>query len=136
MTKSEIMAEVKAGRMTFTEAMEKLAAPPPKPARPAVQPAPPPVPAKAFDNTKPRERKPPRFKVAEQSGWCSVYFDGLRRPVTLPAELWEELLGEENLPRLRAFLEENRTKFRSRKRRLADAATPGAEANAAPVPVG
>jgi len=55
-------------------------------------------------------RKSPQFKVAVNSGWCSVYFDGLRRPCTLPAVLWLELL--ENGDRLKQFIKENEKLFR------------------------
>jgi hypothetical protein len=61
-------------------------------------------------------RQPPRFKVAENSGWCSVYFDGLRRPCTLPSALWLELIEPENLERFRKFLEENKANFRNKTR--------------------
>jgi hypothetical protein len=64
---------------------------------------------------KKRERKPPHFRVAIKSGWCSVYFDGLRRPCTLPASLWEELLEADNIQRFRAFLEHNKEHFRNKK---------------------
>lgn len=64
------------------------------------------------NNTKPR--KPPQFKVAEKSGWCSVYFDGLWQPCTLPSRIWLELLEDENVKRFKQFLEENKDQFRNK----------------------
>lgn len=61
------------------------------------------------------QRNPPRFQVAEKSGWCSVYFDGMWRPCTLPSKLWLELLEEDNIERFKQFLTENKSKFRDRK---------------------
>ncbi|MGH7175122.1 MAG: hypothetical protein ACREGR_02050 [Minisyncoccia bacterium] len=125
MSRDEIMRRVQAGLLTITQAMElihqqedavKIQQPPPeeKPA-PVLETAP----TGPYDHTKDQSRIQPQFAVAEKSGWCSVYFHGLRRPVTLPAELWEELLEECNATRLRDFLKENRTSFRSKKRCLA-----------------
>jgi len=139
-TREEILAAVREGRLTHTQAMELIRQPPapPEPPPPPPEPAPA-APAAAPPPEEPQEynlikgdRQPPRFKVATESGWCSVYFDGLRRPVTLPAELWEEILQEGNAERLRAFLTENRAKFRSKKRKVA----PGKEepGNACPQP--
>jgi hypothetical protein len=62
----------------------------------------------------PPVRRKPRFKVADNSGWCSVYFDGLRRPCTLPSALWLELLEDENLEAFKKFLEENKQRFRNK----------------------
>lgn len=59
-------------------------------------------------------RSPPRFKVAEKSGWCSVYFHGLRRPCTLPSALWLELIETENFERFRKFLADNKSLFRNK----------------------
>lgn len=97
MTREDILARVKRGDLGTEEALvlleklDKLRPPPPSPAA----------------------RNPPTFQVAEKSGWCSVYFDGLRWPCTLPSKLWLELL--ENSERFKKFLEENKTKFRDRK---------------------
>lgn len=55
-----------------------------------------------------------KFKVAERSGWLSVYFESLRRPCTLPASLWKELI--ENVDNLKKFLDENKEKFTYRRK--------------------
>lgn len=115
MNREEILAQVRQGRLTHTQAMELIRSASP-------QPEPPPAKKKEepeeYDYTQKADRQPPHFRVAEVSGWCSVYFAGLRRPFTMPAELWEEILKPENADRLRAFLAENRTRFRSKKRKL------------------
>ena len=100
MTREDILARVKRGDLGTDEALvllEKLdrLRPPPPVAQAA--------------------RNPPRFKVAEKSGWCSIYFDGLWRPCTLPSKLWQELLEAENVERFKKFLEDNKSKFRDRK---------------------
>lgn len=61
-----------------------------------------------------RLREPPQFKVAEKSGWCSVYFDGLRYPCTLPCDLWLELLETDNLERFRSFIAEHKQEFKTK----------------------
>lgn len=102
MTREDILARVKRNELGTDDALillEKLDR-----LRP---PAPPAPPAAA--------RNPPRFQVAEKSGWCSVYFDGLWRPCTLPSKLWLELLEPENSERFKKFLEDNKSKFRDKK---------------------
>lgn len=99
MTREDILARVKRNELSTDEALillEKLD---------RLRPPPPPAPL----------RSPPKFKVADKSGWCSIYFDGMWRPCTLPSKLWLELLEPENVERFKAFLEENKTKFRDRK---------------------
>jgi hypothetical protein len=102
MTKADILAKVERHELSTTEALvliEKLE----RMERAKLPPAPPPP-----------VRQPPRFKVADNSGWCSVYFDGLRRPCTLPSALWLELMEPDNLERFRKFLEENKERFRNK----------------------
>ena len=57
-------------------------------------------------------RKPPRFAVAEKSGWLSVYFDGLRFPVSMPFECAVALFSDEQVAAARAYLEANRGRFK------------------------
>jgi hypothetical protein len=57
-------------------------------------------------------RKPPRFAVAEKSGWLSIYFDGLRFPVSMPYECAVGLFTDEQVAAVRAYLEANKTRFR------------------------
>jgi len=47
------------------------------------------------------------FKVAEKSGWVSVYW-GSRFPTTLPADQWERILKGENAQKLQEFISEER----------------------------
>jgi hypothetical protein len=120
MTREEILKAVHEGRMTHTQAMTAIRAPAQVAAPAQSTPPPPEVPApgpepECYNHVEP-DRHQPRFKVASESGWCSVYLDGLRRPVSLPAELWEEIL--DNADRLRQFLKDNQGQFRSKKRRL------------------
>lgn len=109
MTKNDILSRVKRGEMQIEDAeklleklerinLERMAA--------NGHPVPPPIP----------EHYPPMFKVAEKSGWCSVYFQGMWRPCTLPSALWLELLETENVERFKKFLEENKNKFRNKER--------------------
>lgn len=53
------------------------------------------------------ERKPPRFAVAEKSGWLSIYFDGLRFPVSMPYDCARLLFSDEQVAAARAYLEAN-----------------------------
>jgi len=104
MTKADILARVKRGEMSEEQGVEMLeklerillAHRPQTPTAPTP------------------ERFPPRFKVAEKSGWCSVYFDGLWRPCTLPSSLWLELLAPQNIARFKEFLEANKNRFRNK----------------------
>jgi len=57
-------------------------------------------------------RKPPRFAVAEKSGWLSVYFDGLRFPVSMPYECAVALFSDEQVAAARAYLEANKGRFK------------------------
>jgi hypothetical protein len=57
-------------------------------------------------------RKPPRFAVAEKSGWLSIYFDGLRFPVSLPYESAVALFSDEQVAAARAYLEANKGRFK------------------------
>jgi hypothetical protein len=57
-------------------------------------------------------RKPPRFAVAEKSGWLSIYFDGLRFPVSVPYECAVALFSEEIVAAARAYLEANKGRFK------------------------
>ena len=57
-------------------------------------------------------RKPPRFAVAEKSGWLSIYFDGLRFPVSMPYECASILFSDEQVAAARAYLEANRGRFK------------------------
>ena len=57
-------------------------------------------------------RKPPRFAVAEKSGWLSIYFDGLRFPVSMPYECAVALFSDEQVAATRAYLEANKTRFK------------------------
>ena len=57
-------------------------------------------------------RKPPRFAVAEKSGWLSIYFDGLRFPVSMPYECAVALLSDEQVAAARGYLEANRGRFK------------------------
>jgi hypothetical protein len=59
-------------------------------------------------------RKPPIFKVATKSGWCSVYLHGMRYPCTLPAKIWLELIETENVDRLKEFLKANAHLFKNK----------------------
>jgi hypothetical protein len=96
MTRQDILARVQRGELQAEEALSML---------------------EKLDKLQPpagRKLHPPVFKVATKSGWCSVYFDGLRRPCTLPAQLWLELLEEENIRRFKQFLEENKGQFKNK----------------------
>ncbi len=90
MTKAEILYKVQRGELKIEEA------------------------AKLLEQGEGRRRAPPKFKVAMKSGWCSVYFDGLRRPCTLPASLWLELLEPATVEKFKAFLEHNKDHFKDR----------------------
>ena len=57
-------------------------------------------------------RKPPRFAVAEKSGWLSIYFDGLRFPVSMPYECAVALFSDEQVVAARAYLEANKGRFK------------------------
>jgi hypothetical protein len=57
-------------------------------------------------------RKPPRFAVAEKSGWLSIYFDGLRFPVSVPYECAVGLFSDEQVAAARAYLEANKGRFK------------------------
>ncbi len=59
-------------------------------------------------------RQPPRFAVAEKSGWLSIYFDGLRFPVSLPYECATALLSDEQVTAARAYLEANKGRFKTK----------------------
>lgn len=58
------------------------------------------------------DRKPPRFAVAEKSGWLSIYFDGLRFPVSLPYDCACLLFSDEQVAAARAYLEANKGRFK------------------------
>lgn len=58
------------------------------------------------------DRKPPRFAVAEKSGWLSIYFDGLRFPVSLPYDCACLLFSDEQVTAARAYLEANKGRFK------------------------
>jgi hypothetical protein len=58
------------------------------------------------------ERKLPRFAVAEKSGWLSIYFDGLRFPVSMPFECACLLFSDEQVAAVRAYLEANKGRFK------------------------
>jgi hypothetical protein len=58
------------------------------------------------------DRKPPRFAVAEKSGWLSIYFDGLRFPVSMPYECAVALFYDEQVAAVRAYLEANKSRFK------------------------
>jgi hypothetical protein len=58
------------------------------------------------------DRKPPRFAVAEKSGWLSIYFDGLRFPVSLPHDCACVLFSDEQVAAVRAFLDANKGHFK------------------------
>ena len=58
------------------------------------------------------ERKPPRFAVAEKSGWLSIYFDGLRFPVSMPYDCACLLFSDEQVAAARAYLEANKGRFK------------------------
>lgn len=89
MTRDDILAKVKRGELSVQEASVLL---------------------DKLEKIRPAEtRLPPKFKVAEKSGWLSVYFDRMWRPCSLPSNIWLELL--DNGGRLRAFIEENKDKF-------------------------
>jgi hypothetical protein len=57
-------------------------------------------------------RKPPRFAVAEKSGWLSIYFDGLRFPVSMPYECAVSLFSDEQVAAARGYLEANKGRFK------------------------
>jgi hypothetical protein len=57
-------------------------------------------------------RKPPRFAVAEKSGWLSIYFDGLRFPVSMPYECAVALFSDDQVAAARAYLEANKGRFK------------------------
>ena len=57
-------------------------------------------------------RKPPRFTVAEKSGWLSIYFDRLRFPVSMPYERAVALFSDEQVAAARAYLEANKGRFK------------------------
>lgn len=57
-------------------------------------------------------KKPPRFAVAEKSGWLSINFDGLRFPVSMPYECAVALFSDEQMAAARAYLEANRGRFK------------------------
>jgi hypothetical protein len=57
-------------------------------------------------------RKPPRFAVAEKSGWLSIYFDGLRFPVSMPYDCAVRLFSDDQVVAARAYLEANKGRFK------------------------
>jgi hypothetical protein len=57
-------------------------------------------------------KKPPRFAVAEKSGWLSIYIDGLRFPVSMPYGCAVALFSDEQVAAARAYLEANRGRFK------------------------
>ena len=61
------------------------------------------------------DRKPPRFAVAEKSGWLSIYFDGLRFPVSMSYECAAALFSDEQVAAARSYLEANRGRFKVKK---------------------
>jgi len=63
------------------------------------------------------ERQPPRFEVAEKSGWLSIYFEGLRFPTSLPFEAAEELFTDDNVRRVREYLAANKGRFKTKEQR-------------------
>jgi hypothetical protein len=56
-------------------------------------------------------RKPPRLAAAEQSGWLSISFDGLRSPVSPPYECAVILFSEERVA-ARAYPEANKGRLK------------------------
>ena len=58
------------------------------------------------------DRKPPRFEVAAKSGWLSIYFDGLRFPVSLPYDCAVSLFSDEIVAAARAYLSANKGRFK------------------------
>ena len=56
--------------------------------------------------------KPPHFAVTEKSGWLSIYFDGMRYPVSMPYECAVALFSGEQVAAARAYLEANKTRFK------------------------
>jgi hypothetical protein len=87
LTKEQIEARVRAGKMTLDEALKLMG----------------------------RAGGGVRFAVAEKSGWLSIYFANRKFPVSLPIENADELLQEENLDKMRDFIEKNRPKFKTKK---------------------
>ncbi len=58
------------------------------------------------------DRKPPRFAVAEKSGWLSIYFDGMRFPISMPYDCASLLFSDEQVTAARAFLDANKNRFK------------------------
>jgi hypothetical protein len=58
------------------------------------------------------DRKLPRFAVAEKSGWLSIYFDGLRFPVSMPYDCAVVLFSDEQVAAARVYLEANKGRFK------------------------
>jgi hypothetical protein len=85
LTKGEITAKFRAGEIDADEMMRLMAE---------------------------ANKKPPRFAVAEKSGWLSIYFDGLRFPVSMPYECAVALFSDEQVAAARAYLETNRSRFK------------------------
>jgi hypothetical protein len=85
LTKEEITAKFRAGEIDADEMMRLMAE---------------------------ANRKPPRFAVAEKSGWLSIYFDGLRFPVSMPFECASVLFSDEQVAAARAYLEANKGRFK------------------------
>jgi hypothetical protein len=116
LSREDILAQARKNEITPRQAMEmirELEVSPPEPEADtatatavAEEPKKPSVP-------KPRPKKGhPEFRVAVNSGWCSIYFFGLRRPVTIPSVLCHELL--DNLDQFRQFLEGHKEDFRNK----------------------
>jgi hypothetical protein len=84
MTKEEIAADFKAGRITLDEMTDKLAA---------------------------LAKKPFKLDIGDK-GWLKINFDGFRFPVNMSLPQAEELFSEEGVQRVREFIEANRGKFK------------------------
>ena len=83
LTKDEITAKFRAGEIDAEEMMRQMAE---------------------------VNRKPPRFAV--ESGWLSIYCDGLRFPVSMPYECAVVLFSDEQVAAARTYLEANKGRFK------------------------
>lgn len=119
-SRAEILAMARKNEITPLEAMEMLRGLEQEQLKVSQTEVPEPSPVPEPVNGPQPQQRPrtsagnPDFRVAERSGWASVYFYGLRHPVTVPAGLWEELLAEGNLARFRQFLADNKDKFHNK----------------------
>jgi hypothetical protein len=93
LTKDEITAKLRAGEITAEEAVEAL---------------------QAQDG-----RQPCWFRVGDK-GALSIYFEGCRFPVSLFIECADELFTDQNVARVREFINAHRGEFKTQAQKRAE----------------